>query len=90
MPASTDLAHLTLDIIGRCAFGYHFNTVLSEETEISRAFSTVITGVTFGRFLRKRLVPLYDYLPVTDNKRAKKALEITDGTVLEVNLYLPI
>jgi len=36
--------------------------------------------------MRKRFIPLYDYLPVTENKRARKALEITDGTVLEVSL----
>ncbi|XP_020604870.1 cytochrome P450 4F5-like [Orbicella faveolata] len=81
---STDLARLTLDVIGRCAFGYHFNTVLSGETEISSAFSAVIKGVGFGRVMRKKLIPLYDYLPLAENKRAKKALEITDGTVLEV------
>ena len=85
MPVSTDLAHLTLDIIGRCAFGYHFNTVLSGESETSSAFSTVIKGVGFGRIMRKKLIPLYDYLPVTENKSARKALEITDGTVLEVS-----
>ena len=69
MPAFTDLAHLTLDIIRRYAFGYHFNRLLS------------------GRIMRKRFIPLYDYLPVTENKRAKVAREITDGTVLEVNSY---
>jgi len=36
--------------------------------------------------MRKKLIPLYDYLPLAENKRAKKALEITDGTVLEVSL----
>ena len=87
MPVSTDFAHLTLDIIGRCAFGYHFNTVLSGEKEISSAFYAVIKRVSFGRILRKRFIPLYDYLPVTENRREKEALEITDGTVLEVNLY---
>ena len=85
MPVSTVLAHLTLDIIGRCAFGYDFHTVLSGETEISTAFSAVIKGISFGRVMRKRLIPLYDYLPLTENKMAKEALEITDGTVLEVN-----
>ena len=84
MPVSIDLAHLTLDIIGRCAFGYHFNTVLSGETETSSAFSTVIKDISFGRVMRKMFIPLYDYLPVNENKRARKALEITDETVLEV------
>lgn len=87
MPIFTDLAHLTLDIIGRCAFGYHFNTVLSGETEISSAFSAVIKGTGFGRIMKKRFLPLYDYLPVTENKRAKEAIELTDGIVLEVRLY---
>ena len=85
VPVSTDLAHLTLDIIGRCAFGYHFNTVLSGETEISSAFSAVINGAGFGRVMRKKFIPLYGYLPVTENKRANEALEMTDGTVLEVS-----
>lgn len=87
MPIFTDLAHLTLDIIGRCAFGYHFNTVLSGETEISSAFSAVIKGTGFGRIMKKRFLPLYDYLPVPENKRAKEAIELTDGIVLEVRLY---
>ena len=85
VPVSTDLAHLTLDIIGRCAFGYHFNTVLSGETETSSAFSAVIQDISFGRVMRKRYIPLYDYLPLAENERARKALEITDGTVLEVS-----
>ena len=87
VPVFTDLAHLTLDIIGRCAFGHHFNTVLSGESEISSAFSTVVKGTGFGRIVRKRFIPLYDYLPVTENKRAKEAVEITDDIVLEVSLY---
>jgi len=87
VPAFTDLAHLTLDIIRRYAFGYHFNRLLSGETEISSAFSVVFEGAAFGRIMRKRFIPLYDYLPVTENKRAKVAREITDGTVLEVNSY---
>ena len=87
VPVYTDLAHLTLDIIGRCAFGYHFNTVLSGETEISSAFSAAIKGTAYGRVLRRKFIPLYDYLPLAENKRANKALEITNGTVLKVNLY---
>ena len=86
MPVSTDLNHLTLDIIGRCAFGYRFNTVLSGESETSSAFSAVIKDISFGRIMRKRYIPLYDYLPLAENKRARKAFEITDGTVLEVSL----
>ena len=85
VPISTDLAHLTLDIIGRCAFGYHFNTVLSGDSETSSAFSAVIKDISFGRIMRKRYIPLYDYLPLAENERARKALEITDGTVLEVS-----
>lgn len=85
VPVDTDLTHLTLDIIGRCAFGYNFDTVLSGESEIASAFSSVIKGISFGRLMRKNLIPLYDYLPVSENKRARDALERTDGTVLEVN-----
>lgn len=80
----TDLTHLTFDIIGRCAFGYNFNTVLSGESEISRAFSAVIKGLSFGRQMRKSLIPLYEYLPLDDNRKERKAFEVTDETVLEV------
>lgn len=83
----TDLTHLTLDVIGRCAFGYDFNTVLSGESEISNAFSAVIKGISFGQLLRKNFIPLYEYLPLAENKRAREALKITDGTVLKVNNF---
>ena len=87
VPVSTDLAHLTLDIIGRCAFGFHFNTVLSGETEISSAFSAAVKGTAYGRVLQRKPIPLYEHLPLAENKRARTALEITDGTVLKVNFY---
>ena len=81
----TDLAHLALDIIGRCAFGFNFNTVLSGESEISRAFSVVIKGVNFGRLMKKRLIPFYNSLPLDDNIKEQKSFEKTDETVLKVN-----
>lgn len=81
----TDLAHLALDIIGRCAFGFNFNTVLSGESEISKAFSVVIKGVNFGRLMKKRLIPFYDSLPLDDNIREQKSFEKTDETVLKVD-----
>ncbi|XP_027047079.1 cytochrome P450 4F5-like [Pocillopora damicornis] len=81
---SVDLTHLTLDIIGRCAFGYNFDTVLSGESEVSNAFSDVILEINFARLMRQKLIPLYKYLPLPDNVRARKGLELTDKTVLEV------
>ena len=81
---SVDLTHLTLDIIGRCAFGYNFDTVLLGESEVSNAFSDVILEINFARLMRQKLIPLYKYLPLPDNVRARKGLELTDKTVLEV------
>lgn len=81
---STDLSHLTLDIIGRCAFGYNFDTVLSGESEVSTAFSEVVLGINFARVMRQNLIPFYKYLPFSDNVRARKCLELTDETVLEI------
>lgn len=81
---SVDLTHLTLDIIGRCAFGYNFDTVLSGESEVSNAFSDVILEINFARLMRQKLIPLYKYLPLPDNVRARKGLELTDKTVLEI------
>ena len=38
------LTHLSLDIIGLCAFGYNFNCTLVGQTEESRATDTVLKG----------------------------------------------
>ena len=87
-PIQTDLTHLTLDIIARCAFGYNFNTVLSGDTGISKAFALLIEDFNFGRIFRKAFIPLYDYLPFAETKRFKEALEKTDRTVLEVKIVV--
>ena len=84
VPIQTDLTHLALDIIGKCAFGFTFNTVISGESEISRAFSVVMKGINFGRLMKKRLIPLYQYLPFDENRREQRAHEMTDEIVLEV------
>ena len=84
----TDLTHLTFDIIGRCAFGYNFNTVLSGETEMSKAFTEVIKGLSFARVLKKSLIPLYKYLPLEENIRERNAHKLTDDIVLEVKSYV--
>ena len=84
----TDLTHLSFDIIGRCAFGYNFNTVLSGESEISKAFTEVIKGLRFARVMKKSLIPLYKYLPLEENIRERHAYKLTDDTVLEVKIYV--
>ena len=84
----TDLTHLSFDIIGRCAFGYNFNTVLSGESKISKAFTEVIKGLRFARVMKKSLIPLYKYLPLEENIRERHAYKLTDDTVLEVKIYV--
>ena len=84
----TDLTHLSFDIIGRCAFGYNFNTVLSGESDISKAFTEVIKGLSFARVMKKSLTPLYKYLPLEENIRERHAYKLTDDTVLEVKIYV--
>ena len=81
-----DLNRLTFDIIARCAFGYNFNTLSSGESEISKAFTEVIKGISFARLMKKSLIPLYKYLPLEENIKERNAHKMTDDVVLEVTL----
>ena len=79
-----DLSHLTLDIIGQCAFGYNFNTVLAGESNVSEAVNAVIGGMSFRYMVCKALIPFFELLPLGETRRIKEAREIADNTVLEV------
>ena len=78
-----DLNRLALDVIGESAFGYQFKSVLGGETEITKAFSHLLTGVTFDRGPLASL-PFYKYLPTATNKLKRNATKITNDVVMKV------
>ena len=48
--------HLALDTIGKCAFGFDFDTVLSGESNVSKTFSELLQGADFRHLIRKALI----------------------------------
>ncbi|KAK3748430.1 hypothetical protein QZH41_017300 [Actinostola sp. cb2023] len=83
-----DICHLTLDIIGKTSFGYGFNTVLGQESEVSTAFNSLLTGTEFSYLVRSKIIPFYKYLPFPDNLAIKKSTKLVDDTVLKVCLSI--
>ncbi|KAK3746584.1 hypothetical protein QZH41_016651, partial [Actinostola sp. cb2023] len=79
-----DICHLTLDIIGKTSFGYGFNTVLGQESEVSTAFNSLLTGTEFSYLVRSKIIPFYKYLPFPDNLAIKKSTKLVDDTVLKL------
>ncbi len=97
--AEVDIAeffnHYTLDVIGETGFGLRFNTVLSGESEASRAIERIITGRTpLKTRVLKRIIPFFERLPLKANIEMRKALKLTHTLVNQVRtpliLYLHI
>lgn len=78
-----DLNRLALDVIGESAFGYQFKSVLGGETEVTKAFSHLVTEVSFhDDFLTS--LPFYKYLPTETNRLKRNATETTNDVVMKV------
>lgn len=77
-----DLNRLALDIIGESAFGYQFKSVLGVETEITKAFNHLTTGIRLGSF--SMALPFYKYLPTKENRLKWNAIKITNEVVMKV------
>ena len=80
--ASLDFDHLALDVIGEATLGYKFNSLFSGETDVSRAFYSLIYGGNLGR--RKLWRTLYKYLPSEENRRQNEATRIVRELVGKV------
>ncbi|XP_031555945.1 cytochrome P450 4F5-like [Actinia tenebrosa] len=78
--AQKDLNHCTLDIIGKCAFGYDFDSVFSGDNQLAKAFTSIIQVTNFSHLLLMKLFPFYKYFYT----ESKNAMKITDEIVLEV------
>ena len=79
-----DLNRLALDIIVESAIGYQFKSVLGGDTEVSKAFEHLLTGMSFdtGAWM---LLPFYKYLPTETNRKKKSAAKITNDVVMKVS-----
>lgn len=82
----SDLTRLAMDIIGQSALGYQFKSVLGGETEITKAFTQLTTGVDVGRIALLTL-PFYKYLPLQENHVKRNAVKITNNVVMKVCLF---
>ena len=79
MELMTKFNHVTLDIIGLCAFGYPFNSVLNGYDEESKCISQIVSGSSgVHRKLIESKLPLLKLLPSKgreEGKRAERACE---------------
>jgi hypothetical protein len=78
--AQKDLNHCTLDIIGQCAFGYNFDTVLSGDNQLTKAFTSIVQVTNLKHLILMKLVPFYKYFYT----ESKEAMKVTDEKVLQV------
>ncbi|CAH3177036.1 unnamed protein product [Porites evermanni] len=70
-----------LNYINRC-----FEIIISCVVTVNPLFSHAHQhNLSFGRLMKKRLIPFYDSLPLDDNIKEQKSFEKTDETVLKVN-----
>ena len=79
----SDLTRLAMDIIGQSAFGYQFKSVLGGDTEITKAFNHITTGLDVGRTALVTM-PFYKYLPLEENCVKRNAANITNNVVMNV------
>ena len=78
-----DLTRLAMDIIGQSAFGYQFKSVLGGDTEITKAFTHITTGVDVVRGFLSTL-SFYKYLPLEENRLKRNANKLTNEVVIKV------
>ncbi|XP_070533063.1 cytochrome P450 4C1-like isoform X2 [Ptychodera flava] len=78
-----DLGRCTLDIIGECAFGYHFNAIWEPEKKLTKTFGAILAGSLTGSSW-KNLIPFLRRLPSEENRILKEAINLVKQTVLDV------
>ena len=79
------LCDLTLDVIGICAFGYDFNSVLGGESEEGKATNTILTAnFNASRKILEMLIPILQIIPSKERDELKKAEDIFYGLINKV------
>lgn len=78
-----DLIRLAMDIIGQSAFGYEFKSVQGGDSEISKAFTYLTTGVNAENVILLAM-PFMKYLPTGTNRWRRNARRITNEVVMKV------
>ena len=78
----------TLDIIGICAFGYHFNSIMQGHSVEADATNTILT-VNFNivRKAFEKLIPLIKLIPSKERDELKKAEDIFYGLIEKVSFF---
>ena len=68
------LTHVTLDVIGLCAFGYPFNCILGGHTDESRATDTILrTCFDLQKKSFEEFCPLLKWIPSKKRRRFQEA-----------------
>ena len=64
LSVQSDFARMSLDILGKCVFGFEFNTIEAGDTTISSAFNVLSTGVnvTGQNILKRKMVYWFPFL----------------------------
>ena len=85
----TKFTHLTLDVIGLCAFGYSFDGIKKGNTEESQATNTILTA-NFNMLRRtlEFMFPFLEYIPSKERDGLKRAEKVLYGLMEQVRLIL--
>ena len=78
-----EFSSFTLDVIGLSAFGYEFDALEREDNDLYKAYSSLLTGLTFFRLLRF-MFPVLRRLPVEANLKERRALKLVQKTVQDI------
>ena len=85
MELMTKFNHVTLDIIGLCAFGYPFNSVGNGYDEESKCISQIISGgSSVHRKLIESKIPLLKLIPSKKREEGKLAEEACEALIRKV------
>jgi cytochrome P450 len=83
LPSLVEFQNLTVDAIGHAAFGYDFNSINGNTSELVNAFDLILYNA--GERIKYGLVPYWRWLPFLPvNAKLKKARELVQTTITEM------
>lgn len=88
MELMTKFNHVTLDIIGLCAFGYTFNSVMNGYDDESKCISQIVSGGSgVHRKLIESKVPLLKLIPSKGREEGKNAEKACENLIRKVGYF---